>query len=50
MGIDQTKKITLLGAGLVGSLFAVFLAKRGLKVSIFESFVTLYNKHVYYCK
>ncbi len=28
--------VTLLGAGLVGSLFAVFLAKRGFEVHIFE--------------
>ncbi|WP_196140118.1 NAD(P)/FAD-dependent oxidoreductase [Aliikangiella sp. G2MR2-5] len=30
------KKITLIGAGLVGSLAAVFLAKRGFEVEVFE--------------
>lgn len=30
------KNITLIGAGLVGSLLAIFLAKRGHKVSVFE--------------
>ncbi|MGX5203077.1 FAD-dependent oxidoreductase [Aliikangiella sp. IMCC44632] len=32
----KNKKITLVGAGLVGSLTAVFLAKRGYQVEIFE--------------
>uniref|UniRef100_UPI004047D5D6 FAD-dependent oxidoreductase n=2 Tax=Roseivirga sp. TaxID=1964215 RepID=UPI004047D5D6 len=30
------KKITILGAGLVGSLLSVFLAKKGYEVSIYE--------------
>ncbi|MCW9015787.1 MAG: FAD-dependent monooxygenase, partial [Kangiellaceae bacterium] len=30
------KKITLIGAGLVGSLAAVFLAKRGFEVEVYE--------------
>jgi kynurenine 3-monooxygenase len=33
---DQKQTITLVGAGLVGSLLAVMLAKRGYKVEIFE--------------
>jgi len=32
----KKSSVTLLGAGLVGSLFAVFLAKRGFEVHIFE--------------
>ena len=31
------KNITIVGAGLVGSLWAVFMAKRGYKVTVFES-------------
>lgn len=31
------KKITILGAGLAGSLLAIYLAKRGYEVEIFES-------------
>ena len=30
------KKISIVGSGLVGSLFAIYLAKRGHRVSIFE--------------
>ena len=30
------KKITIVGAGLVGSLCALYLTKRGYKVSIYE--------------
>jgi kynurenine 3-monooxygenase len=30
------KKITILGAGLVGSLLSIFLAKRGYRVSVYE--------------
>ena len=30
------KKFTLAGAGLVGSLFAIYLAKKGHRVDIFE--------------
>jgi kynurenine 3-monooxygenase len=33
---NQNETITLIGAGLVGSLLAVLLAKRGFKVEIFE--------------
>ena len=36
MTADKDKLITLIGAGLVGSLLAVFLAKRGYKVDIYE--------------
>lgn len=37
MAIQQNgKSITLIGAGLVGSLLAVLLAKRGFKVEIYE--------------
>lgn len=32
----EAKKITIAGAGLVGSLLSVYLAKRGHKVSIYE--------------
>ena len=31
------RKITILGAGLVGSLLSIFLSKRGYEVSLFES-------------
>ena len=30
------KKFTIAGAGLVGSLFAIYLAKKGHKVEVFE--------------
>jgi len=33
---DQTKKAVVVGAGLVGSLWAVFLARRGYHVDVFE--------------
>lgn len=33
----MSKKVTVLGAGLVGSLLSIFLAKRGYKVSTYES-------------
>src|ERR1043165_7510468 len=33
---DNSKSITILGAGLVGSLLAIYLSKRGYKVEIFE--------------
>lgn len=33
---DPDSRITLVGAGLVGSLLAIFLAKRGYRVEIFE--------------
>ena len=32
----NNKKVTLIGAGLVGSLTAVFLAKRGFEVEVYE--------------
>lgn len=32
----MSKKVTVLGAGLVGSLLSIFLAKRGYKVEAFE--------------
>ena len=32
----MTKKVTLVGAGLVGSLLSIYLAKRGYKIDIFE--------------
>jgi kynurenine 3-monooxygenase len=34
--IAQKKDITILGAGLVGSLLAVFLAKKGYKINMYE--------------
>lgn len=33
---DKNKTITILGAGLVGSLLSIFLAKRGYQVTIYE--------------
>ena len=30
------KEITIVGAGLVGSLLSIFLAKRGHKVKVYE--------------
>ncbi|MDQ3101055.1 MAG: FAD-dependent oxidoreductase, partial [Bacteroidota bacterium] len=30
------KKITIVGGGLVGSLLAIFLAKRGHNVAVYE--------------
>lgn len=33
----MTKKVTILGAGLVGSLLSIFLAKKGFKVTTYES-------------
>ncbi len=33
---EKSKKISILGAGLVGSLLSVFLAKRGYEVTIYE--------------
>lgn len=32
----MTKKLTLIGAGLVGSLLSIYLSKRGYKVTVFE--------------
>jgi kynurenine 3-monooxygenase len=34
--IDQTETVTLAGAGLVGSLMALFLARRGFQVDVLE--------------
>lgn len=36
--MNQSNRITIVGAGLAGSLLAVLLAKRGLKVDLFERF------------
>lgn len=36
MSAPENKKIAIIGAGLVGSLAAIYLAKRGYKVSVFE--------------
>ena len=33
---SSVKNITILGAGMVGSLLSIYLAKRGYKVTIFE--------------
>lgn len=35
-GTSETAEITLVGAGLAGSLLAIFLAKRGFRVTIYE--------------
>ncbi|UII28710.1 FAD-dependent monooxygenase [Fulvivirga maritima] len=35
--MTKVEKISIVGAGLVGSLMSVYLAKRGYKVSLFES-------------
>ena len=32
----QQKNVTVIGAGLVGSLLSIYLAKRGYKVNVFE--------------
>lgn len=34
--MNETKHIAIVGSGLVGSLMAIFLVKRGYKVSVFE--------------
>src|SRR5689334_19656846 len=34
--MNQPKHIAVVGAGLVGSLVSIYLAKRGYKVSVFE--------------
>src|SRR3712207_5234980 len=34
--IDQTQRVTVVGAGLVGSLLAMYLAKRGFQVDVLE--------------
>ncbi|MCY1073547.1 FAD-dependent oxidoreductase [Archangium lansingense] len=34
--IDQTGRVTVVGAGLVGSLLAMYLAKRGFQVDVLE--------------
>jgi kynurenine 3-monooxygenase len=36
MSAPENKRIAVIGAGLVGSLVAIYLAKRGYKVSVFE--------------
>src|SRR5688572_1233040 len=33
---NNSKKVTIIGAGLVGSLLSMYLAKRGYKVAIYE--------------
>ena len=35
--VMEEKKAIIIGAGLVGSLWAVYLSKAGYKVTIFES-------------
>ncbi len=40
------KKITVLGAGLVGSLISIFLAKRGFKVKLYEKRVDMRNQRI----
>jgi kynurenine 3-monooxygenase len=34
--IDQTQSVTVVGAGLVGSLLAIYLARRGFQVEVLE--------------
>ena len=34
--MDKQEKIVIVGAGLVGSLLAIKLAKRGYQVAVFE--------------
>lgn len=34
--VNMEKKVTIVGAGLVGSLLSIYLAKRGYKINIFE--------------
>jgi kynurenine 3-monooxygenase len=38
MRIDATRNITIVGAGLAGSLLAVMLARKGFEVGLFERF------------
>ncbi len=32
----MSKKVTIVGAGLVGSLLSIYLSKRGYKIDLFE--------------
>ena len=32
----MSKQVTIVGAGLVGSLLSIYLAKKGYKISVFE--------------
>ena len=34
--MEKEKHIAIVGAGLVGSLLSIYLAKRGYKISVFE--------------
>lgn len=43
---NQAQHITLIGAGLVGSLLAVFLARRGYAVTIYERRPDLRKTHI----
>ena len=36
MSAGINKNITIIGAGLVGSLLSIYLARRGYKVSVYE--------------
>jgi len=40
------KQVTIVGAGLVGSLLGIFLARRGYKVEIFERRGDMRNEQV----
>ena len=42
----QTKKITIVGAGLVGSLLAIYLRKKGHSVTVFERRVDLRKEDI----
>ena len=36
LGTSTSEPITIVGAGLAGSLLAIFLAKRGARVEVYE--------------
>lgn len=46
MSSPKTKNIAITGAGLVGSLIAIYLAKRGYTVSVFERRMDMRKHHI----
>ncbi len=43
----MSKKVTLVGAGLVGSLLSIYLAKRGYKIELFERRPDMRKANIY---
>jgi kynurenine 3-monooxygenase len=43
----MTKKVTVAGAGLVGSLFSILMAKRGYKVDVYERRADMRKEKIY---